>query len=129
MSNEIEAIKERRAKITPPPWDTKYASYMPPEGSPQFHPLATGPLRNNADFIAHAPADIDYLLAKLTNSEQGRRNMEETVDNVRVALGLESTHWMIIADQVADVVRELAAAREEIDRLKQDLEAGGQEKK
>lgn len=59
---EIDAIRARRAKITPLPWESKFASYMPPEGSPQFHPLATEPLRNNADFIANAPADIDFLL-------------------------------------------------------------------
>lgn len=33
------------------------------------------------------------------------RDMEETVDNVRAALGLESTHWQVIADEVR-IVRE-----------------------
>lgn len=39
------------------------------------------------------------------------RDMEETIDNVRESLGLESTHYLVIADQVVDVVKERDALR------------------
>lgn len=43
------------------------------------------------------------------------QTMEETVDNVREALGLEETHYLVIADDVADVVRERNMYREACD--------------
>jgi len=49
--------------------------------------------------------------------EKLARDMEETVDNVRDALGLESTHWLVIADQVRDVVQERDRLRARIAEL------------
>ena len=43
------------------------------------------------------------------------RNLSEAVDNVRDVLGLESTHWMVIHDEVRQRLADLAAARADKD--------------
>ena len=48
--------------------------------------------------------------------------MEEAVDNVRAALGLESTHCLIIHDQVADVVAENARLRTALEDIANPLQ-------
>lgn len=105
---EIEAIKERRAKISPAPWKEKWASYIPPDGSPGFGPLATEPLQSNANFIAHAPADVDYLLTALAETariaEQEKVRLNRLYRNARADVDA----W---ATKAVDETAKLAAAQ------------------
>jgi hypothetical protein len=83
--DEIAGIRERRAKITPGPWEVKRAKYST-DGAYDYGvgALVNGerkciaevfgrvaenaytPADINAAFIAHAPTDIDTLLSVLT---------------------------------------------------------------
>jgi len=49
--------------------------------------------------------------AKVYNLKKAAQTFAEVLDNVRAALKLESTHYLVIADQVAEVVRERDALR------------------
>ena len=66
------------------------------------------------DNTSPAKKKIDEVIAISEGYRRAARDLEEAVDNVRKALGLESTHWMVINNEVADVVKER-------DRLRQEL--------
>lgn len=83
--NELQAIRARRAAITPGVWFPVSLAYMVGVLSPETgKPVATidGGPRMNADaaFIAAAPADIDTLLAMVdklaVQSDEARRLLE-----------------------------------------------------
>lgn len=65
---------------------------------------------------------IDYWKAGYETERNMRIALEESIDNVREALGLESTHYQIINQEVADVVDRLAKANEIIDYCEAALE-------
>lgn len=47
-----------------------------------------------------AEKEIEELKTKNARLERFARNMEETVDNVREAMGFESTHWQVLPGEV-----------------------------
>lgn len=51
--------------------------------------------------------DMAKAIIALSQLARLARNMEETIDNVREALGIENTHYLVLADQVSDVVKAL----------------------
>lgn len=72
-----------------------------------------------------ARAEVRLLregLAEARGHEYDARNFEEALENVRDALGLQETHWMVIHDQVADVVRERDEALSEVARIREAYE-------
>lgn len=52
------------------------------------------------------------LLARLERTEQDERNYAESLDRIRQALGLAETHYLVLPDDVADVVARLKRAEE-----------------
>lgn len=65
--------------------------------------------------------EIEELKLKVEAYKKLARDMEETVDNVRASLGLDSTHYLIIADQVAEVVEEREKLKEKVRRLQSEI--------
>ena len=79
MSDEIKAIKERRSKITPPPWAEYINQFCTGElkgamiysDGKEIASVNSKPIKsqekcmNNAAFIAAAPTDSDYLLREI----------------------------------------------------------------
>jgi len=115
----IEAIAERLAKATPGEWERQATHIYAPGptganvcsiGEPRaskyvgYTPLELGSEDGeeawaNADFIAHAPADIAWLLSEVTRLEssltQARELMEEAADAVHDgALEPRSNGWV-----------------------------------
>lgn len=66
------------------------------------------------DNTSPAKKKIDETVAISEAYRKTARDLEQALDNVRGALGLESTHWMVIHNQVEDVIKER-------DRLRQEL--------
>jgi hypothetical protein len=76
MSERVDEIKARRAKITSPPWryDDEHSAviecgsggdeWIVQSWSKQEESFVNE--RENGEFIAHTPADIDFLLAEVT---------------------------------------------------------------
>ena len=56
--------------------------------------------------LAEAEGENERLRDEKDAWKRTANTMEEVVDNVRAALELESTHYLIIHDQVAEVVAE-----------------------
>jgi hypothetical protein len=69
----------------------------------------------NAELLAALEAKIDRY-------KSWAATLEESIDNIRAAMELESTHYLVLPDQVAEVVaakKELTAAlKRETDRAK-----------
>lgn len=114
----LRRLFRMRGGLTEDRWDTQDLRWKQKEA--------------DAEFTAHSWTDIGYLLGvvKQLPGIGLARDMEEAVDNVREALGLESTHFLVIADQVADVVKErnelqstVKQQQEEIERLREDYSA------
>jgi hypothetical protein len=138
IQTRLSEIEGRRAAATPGPYrdDTdRFSSEVVTDG-PNGSDIWICQLwnkseedfenrENNSAFLAASWTDIGYLTEvcrKLLGVEKFARDMEETVDNVRAALGLESTHYLVIADQVADVVKERDELKAEVAGLKQENE-------
>ena len=51
-------------------------------------------------------AENERLKAERDECQKWANIIEETVDNVREAMGLESTHYLVLPSQVADVVKQ-----------------------
>ena len=56
------------------------------------------------------------LMCDMEVYKRTARDMEQTIDNVRRALGLDSTHWTVIYNGVEDVVKERNALRTALDK-------------
>lgn len=70
-------------------------------------------LRLKDDWHDERENDIAQALAEARIPFQSyARSLEESIDKVRDALGLDSTHYLVVADQVGDVVKQLASERE-----------------
>jgi len=88
MTDRTKEIKERRGKITPGPWDLERCSLEHDEFTYELrtidttgrHTLRTSfreadydgePMKAkfDAEFIAHAPEDIDFLISHIANCE------------------------------------------------------------
>ena len=129
MSDLIAAIKERRAKITPPPWTTIDRPWGDGDvictghGDPHGQTLIaeTGiydqeseeqiedrPLEN-AEFIAKAPTDIDTLLAAVARL---------TADRDAYLAVVEAARECVEADEIRRPLRwrELIAAIRALDQ-------------
>lgn len=65
---------------------------------------------------------VESLESQLAASRTHAINMEEAVENVRESLGLESTHYLVIAGQVADVVNERSQLQSRIRELEAERE-------
>lgn len=93
----LEQIKARRAKITSPPWgvlpsnNSNLAHVETQEGREnveQGFSVCSIPKKriDDAEFIANAPADIDYLLSQLTTIQSERDEALREVERLRGAL-------------------------------------------
>ena len=70
-------------------------------------------LENLAEEVERLRAENNYLRTEnerlkvlIVGYKKWATTMEETVDNVRAALELESTHYLVLPSQVADVVEQ-----------------------
>ena len=57
-------------------------------------------------FVEQLRTENEQLKAERDECQKWANIMEETVDNVREAMGLESTHYLVLPSQVADVVEQ-----------------------
>jgi hypothetical protein len=119
----IAEITERRKNITPGPWEPKQA-LNPTDGAFDYgigafindkrvciaeafgrvDETVYPPARENADFIAHAPDDIDFLLSELARVTAERVNAEYDRGD--------------ILERVATLTRERDAAREALSEIR-----------
>lgn len=122
----LEEIRERRAEISPPPWE----SVPVIEGSEWR--VINGPVQiiqdemasrrafthiPDADFIANAPADIDYLLTRLSQAEaQSARveRLEAQMNGLLNTLAKSEQRCAELTAQVESVRRETAEHAAEI---------------
>ena len=58
------------------------------------------------------------LLKRFASASRAARDYAETIDNVRQALGLEATHYLIIADDVKDLVEAIESRSDAMKVLK-----------
>lgn len=71
MTDPLEQIKERNAKRTPGPWKLQFDGYdysvIAPDDEPGTMFIAEKCMQGSrdADFIAHAPEDLDWLIAEV----------------------------------------------------------------
>jgi hypothetical protein len=122
-TDAIKAIRERRAGITPAPWivqqGRKYPHIKSANGA-YIQEFGREVRRQyDAEFIANAPADIDYLLSALEESER-RPSCCAACAICRGEIGVIITTLgdQGVKDKQIDFLRsELSAAKEEIDRL------------
>ncbi len=81
MTGQLTEIKARRAKITPGEWNIPYGGTGIWSGEFQIASCsgthAPDHFRENAAFLAHAPEDIDFLLAQV---ERMRQALEKVKD-------------------------------------------------
>lgn len=61
----------------------------------------------------HLTAERDEALKQVEFYKRSSRDFEEAIDNVRAALGLQSTHYLVIGQQVQAYVDALTALRHE----------------
>jgi len=78
MDNRLEEIRQRRALIVDAPWLARQDRDLPDEwcvtsiGHPERCTVAQVMFEGEADFVAHTPEDIDYLLSLVdTNYNAG----------------------------------------------------------
>lgn len=130
QQQQLAAICERRAKATPGPWDARDYSVEPTgvkgvaSDVCQAFVIAPGDLVSDedADFIAHSPADIDLLLALLADAE---RKADDYARDCEILLGAEWRRSVQATNgdpeaarehRIAALVAELATATERAER-------------
>jgi hypothetical protein len=96
----VEAIKQRLAQTSPGPWETKLAGSCgnetalsveiprPPTATsaPSILDMVFGYLPADADFIAHAPDDVAFLLEHietLTSERLTREKLDEMIAKIQ----------------------------------------------
>lgn len=108
----VEAIRRRREAITPGPWE-RYQStdgradrWIKADWQTIAKMLYTTPQADvDADFIAHAPTDIDTLLAALASAERDRERYREALESV----GLDGkSGWLPRAAEAVNAVLVMA---------------------
>ena len=95
MTDRIAEIRERAAKATPGPWWTGIRnrfSYTIEGPLPDSHPVAQRLIHPDAEFIAHAPDDIAYLLARLSAMTDAL-DPEGLAEAIADRLSWPSMHW------------------------------------
>ena len=58
------------------------------------------------------------LLKRFASASRAARDYAETIDNVRQALGLDATHYLIIADDVKELVEAIESRSDAVKALK-----------
>ena len=87
MTDRISEIKQRRAKATPGEWivagrgNTVPSLAVVVDATEENIASCIRPKTGNAEFIAHAPADIDYLLAEIANRDAEIARLKERMIN------------------------------------------------
>ena len=98
----IEEIRQRLDKATPGPWFAGRFSIGAGEdrGDPDAIPVERVALREDADLIANAPADLAYLLDTLARRDQRCEDLAASLDETRRDL-LHAERW---EQEVTDVL-------------------------
>lgn len=73
------------------------------------------------EYIEELETRIAELEAKNRTIVREMEDHAKSIDNVRVALRLESTHYLIIHDQVVEVVKENAKLRKALEAVTEEI--------
>lgn len=106
MNERIEQIKARLDKATPGPWEILSAVTQPPTiGTSSGIAIAHGYRRETAEFIAHAPDDLKFLLEAVKESEE-RLKEEYRINGMGAQRELKLETQFRIAREALEYYRE-----------------------
>lgn len=90
---DLEAIKARAEKATPGPWDVEGPNWPGPDDSLEVFPKELGgvlayvqPVWDDAEFIAHARADIPVLIAEVRRLRARLAITDDMVERAALAM-------------------------------------------